>query len=450
MTDTQVAEFGKRVKDIEAAYKSARIRTLLADRGNGLVPCITRIHLLANEPNKNVIDVWSSRTISVIECVVEYNGIDSLIQSITTKGMELNYVRLGFDQLESPNWHYNVHFRDERIEGSLAESTTLKLRGAIQREKLPDEFYNRLQDEIRLHKTLPFPSHRELTEKFFGFAEGNIDLNLIDIVAPSHVRIVSLDYLGSDIVVRFTCMKETVDNMRIKAMFSLSDGGFWPYSPRLRKSPVLTLPDGSVEVTKTFSVPSAAANSSGVDVTLSLKGESGLDTMFAFNLEIVNLPWFTFRLLDPSKVNTHFELKDFELRLALLKNAGVFEAMIASLLTACGLRVAWTGGFSLSCEDMFAFDNMNRIVLVCECTVGSPRHKIGLMKSALTSLSRHSHHIRFVGVVFTAQATSDPERQGAAKDHVIIRDASDIKTLVQLASEAPDERLVYSWLGIDL
>ncbi len=72
------------------------------------------------------------------------------------------------------------------------------------------------------------------------------------------------------------------------------------------------------------------------------------------------------------------------------------------------------------------------------------------MKTALSSLSNRAKGLRFVGVVFTSKSTSDPERQGALKDHVITRDASDIKSLVQMAAEAPNPRKVYAWLGLDV
>ena len=52
--------------------------------------------------------------------------------------------------------------------------------------------------------------------------------------------------------------------------------------------------------------------------------------------------------------------------------------------------------------------------------------------------------------MFTSKSTSDPERQGALEDYVIIKDASDIKSLVQMAAETPNPRKVYAWLGLDV
>jgi len=446
----EIMEFEKRVKDMESAYKSARVRTLLVDTSNGFVSCITRIDLLPTEAEESTNQVWPSKSLKIVEVTMEYSDIKSLVRYITSGGLCLDDLTVGFEDSDSPQWQCNVYFRNDRIGSIFPENTTLRLRGVADREKLIQKAMDSISNEIRLHKILPFPSIQDLIQKFFGLSRDNINVNLVDIYAPSYVQITDLKYLGSDVVVRFKCMKETADDMRIKAVFSSSNGGFLPHAPRLRKSPVVELPDGSVEVEKSFPVPDEATESIGVDVTLSLKGRSGLDTAYTHNLPIVNPIWYTLGLLDKTKVSKHFKFDSFEDEMIRLSDGDVFEAIMASLLTSCGFKVAWTGGFGLSCEDFLAFDDTSNVVLVSECTIGSPRHKIGLMKTALSSLSSRAKGLRFVGVVFTSKSTSDPERQGALKDYVIIRDASDIKSLVQMAAEAPNPRKVYAWLGLDV
>ena len=446
----EIKEFEKRVKDMESAYKSARIRTLLVDQSIGFVSSITRIDLLPTEVEEGTNQVWPSTSLKIVEVTMKYSNIKSLVESIAFGGLCLNDMTVGFEDSDSPQWLYNVYFRNDRIGSIFPDNTTLRLRGVANREKLTQKAMDRISNEIRLHKILPFPSIQDLIQKFFGLSGNNINVNLVDVYAPSYVQITDLKYLGSDVVVRFKCMKETADDMRIKAVFSFSNGGFLPHAPRLRKSPIVELPDGSVEVEKSFPVPDETTESTGVDVTLSLKGKSGLDTAYAHNLPIVNPIWYTLGLLDKTKVGKHLKFDSFEDEMIKLSNDKAFEAIMASLLPSCGFKVAWTGGFGLSCEDFLAFDDTSNMVLVSECTIGSPRHKIGLMKTALSSLSSRAKGLRFVGVVFTSKSTSDPERQGALEDYVIIKDASDIKSLVQMAAETPNPRKVYAWLGLDV
>jgi len=444
-----VREFTKCVQDIEASYRSVRIRALLARSGGRYVPCVTEIELLPTDPVVAERKLWKSSSLRVIEQTIAYEGIDSLIHQVYSSSLTIQGTPIGFESNDAPYWYYNVISRDERRGDFSPESKTLHLRGSTDREKLDTADMNRIQREIELHTRLPFQSLLALTRKFFRFYHnGALNSNVIDIIAPSCVRLIDLTHVGQEVIVRFTCRREVLDRVEIKATFLLPNRELCLFSPRLRNPNPTDLPDGSVEVLKRFSVPEEARNAVGVDVTLAL-GKLGIDSMYAHNVPLVNPLWSVLGHLSKSRFGKYFELDSFETTIRSKTKADVFEDIVSILLTCCGFQVAHLASFKLSSRDFIAWDARRNRVLVCECTTGGPRDKIGPMKGTVADLRARMRWLTFVGVVFTSQSISKVDRESASADDVIVMDVSDLKHLATIAQEQPSREKVYEWLGIN-
>lgn len=446
----EAAEFVRMVKFIEPIYKSLRIKTLFADRGKGLSPVVSRILLLTSEQDAVESSIWECELLKVVEHTIPFESIDTLINSILNEGLEVDSKYIGFYENEEPNWYYSINLRGEGRLDFVSDSTTLWLTAYTNIKDSPHGHERPFIRAMKSNPTLPVSSISELTSRFLGDKYEDIGVKRVEIIAPTYLHIVSSNYRVDGISTTIRCNPLILSRLRFSTIYDLQDGQTRIIDRRIGTPSSRELPDGFIEVVKVLQAQDIAGESLGANVTVSIGGKSGiaLDTCYCRNLPVMNQVWTILTQLHETKVGNYLTLDGFEEKLIELNNDKIFEALIASLLTSNGFNVAWTGGFGLSCEDMLVFIPNSNLILVCECTTGSPRHKIGLMKTAISTLSNHIDMYRFVGVVFTSKLTSDPERQGAVQDKVILLDATDIKILLQFASMIPDTERVLSWLNL--
>lgn len=449
-TNSRIGEFTRSVRIFESIYSTARVRTLFADRGEGLDAVATVIHLLPDKYEESETVLWSSKLLKIVERFMEYPSADTVLHSIQSDGLELDSTYVGFNEDENPYWDYTVISRDDQFAQIRADSTTLLLSGHITIDDSPHGYETPFTNEMKLNPQLPVKSLQELTHKVLQHEIHDLQYKRVDIIAPSCVLLTDLSYRGDKVVAQIRCMKQITGNIRLKSLFYHQNGNITVFQPRFRGFSLNRLTGNLVEISKDFIVPVEAREAVGVSLTISLQSRLGLDAQYAPNLSVINPVWHVLNLLDESKVGKYFVLQDYEKRLALIKDADLFESIVASLLASCGFIVTFIGGFKMSCRDILATEKRRKITLVCECTTGSPRDKLGPMKSAISELSGKTDITMFVGVVFTSQTISDAERKDATADNVIVKDSSDLRELTEKARGLPNPEGVYQWLGIEL
>ncbi|MBD3159790.1 MAG: hypothetical protein GF309_13490 [Candidatus Lokiarchaeota archaeon] len=446
--DSEVEEFVSRVGYLEPSYHTARVRSLLLKLDGKEVPCVTKIDLLTDDLVTEGEEIWPSKSMRIVEGRIAFEGIHELLDDIHSHSVDIGGVKIGYQPEEEPTWRYGVYYRGEKIGDEKYDTTMLKLRGTVDRRDFAQEEINELQNEIRLNPFRPFSSIRKLLTKFFGLSGDQISYNLIDIITPSNVKISSLTHVDREVRVRFECPREMVEDMQVKAILMRRDGGYHLYRPRLRNPSIKRLSHGFAEVTKIFQIPKRIGQTRSADLTLSLKGEVGLDTHYTHNLPLANRIWSVLNSFSESEFGKYFDL---DLALDELKSANgkIFESIVSVLLTSCGLQVADLAGFPLSGMDLLAFHPRLQTSIICECTAAHPRKKLGRMKTVISDIEKKAPWLEFRAVVFTSQLVSEADRTDAESDRVTIRDASDIVSLMKTLKAPPDPDRVYDWLGID-
>lgn len=443
-----VAEFIRRARMLEPAYKTVRATSFLADRGGGLAPVVTRIVLLPYEKEEKEVILWESSLLKIVQCYKSFQSIDALLDSVTSGHFQIHSTYIGFYENEEPNWSYTVASRGEMQQDSSIDSTTLVLSAFIRIDNAPRSDERHFVDEMKLNPRIPFSCFRDLTGKMLGTEYESIMQKRVDILAPSYLQLNALMYQRSKMVTEIRCRDELVSSLRLKAVFTRPDGDFVSHEPRFRNPSVRRMSDGFAEITKSFKVPLDAKDAVGVDVTLSVDAHSGFDTIYSPNLSIVNPLWSILEILDKSKFSKYLELDGFEGRLVNLKGSKKFENIVAVLLASCGVTVAFLGDFPLACKDLIVTDPNDRTVFLCECTTGAPRDKFGPMKNAVENLRTRANWRDFIGVVFTSQSISKADRIDASSDSVIVKDVSDLKWLAEMAREQPNPKRIFEWLGV--
>ena len=444
-----IAEFIKRAKKIEPAYKTIRARSFFANRGSGLSPVATRVDLMPLETDEHESVLWESNLLKIVQSYREFVSISELIESLTSSGFNVDSKYIGFYDSEEPNWYHNVLLRGEVNNGNTVDSTTLQLSAYINIDSAPRSHESHFIDEMKLNPFIPFSSLHNLTRKMIGIECESVIQKRVEIYAPSYLQLKSLRYRGSEMLAEIRCIEDLVPSLRLKAVFSLPNGDFLRHEPRFRKPNYQQQPDGFVEITKSFKVPETAKGAFGVDATISVDADSGFDSIYSPNLGIINPLWSTLKSLEKTEFSIYLETDDFENRLMNTKKAERFENIVAILLESCGLDVAYLAAFSLTCKDLIITNHDSDIALLGECTIGKPRDKFGPMKTAVKALSKTAEWYNFIGVVFTSQRISKADREDASADNVIVKDISDLRQLVEMADNEPNPNRVYEWFGLN-
>ncbi|MGV9104085.1 MAG: hypothetical protein ACOC3C_08230, partial [Candidatus Thorarchaeota archaeon] len=268
--ESDVEEFVSQIRYLESSYQTARVRSLLLKLDGKEVPCITKIDLLTTDFLSEGKEIWPSKNMRIIEGTIPFNGIEGFLDDICSCNVSIGGVQIGYELEEEPGWRYGVGYRGERIGEWRYDTTTLYLRGTIDRRDLEQDEINELQNEIRLNPILPLPSIRKLLSKFFGLPGDKISQNLIDVIAPSNARIISLTNVGRKVTACFECPREMAESMQVKAILVSGDGGFHLFRPKLRKPRITSLSNDFVQVIKSFQIPKRFDEPKGVDLTLSL------------------------------------------------------------------------------------------------------------------------------------------------------------------------------------
>jgi hypothetical protein len=243
------------------------------------------------------------------------------------------------------------------------------------------------------------------------------------------------------------CTPDVEEKLQFSAVFHHQDGSVTSFKPRRIGYTKSSIDNDFLEIKKSFEVPPEARDAISVDFTVSLEGRLGIDSDSARNLTVSNPTWAILNNLDTQKITKYLSFDDFENRLSLIRDADLFESIVVSILSSCGLIPIWTGGYKVSGTDMIIVDNSEKLILL-ECTTGSPRDKIGLMKTALKIMSDNISWLEMIGVVITSQSISDVERKDAASDNILLRDAADLKALLAAAEGGIAENEIRYWLGI--
>ncbi len=440
-------EFIKNANLFSSSYKSIRIRILFADRGSGFEQSIAVIHLLSNMKNESETVLWNGKFLKVVERIVRFNSISELMSSLTTGSMNIQGKKIGFLDEDEPYWDFAVILRGRTYNNFFADTTSLLLDGHVDVNESPQGHESYYQQELELNPQLQLSSLEELTEKLLGFQYRSINQNRVVIVAPSNIRLANLYYHKNEVQVKVTCAPDIEEALQFSAVFHNQDGSVISFKPRRIGYTRSTIGTDFLEIEKSFEVPREAKDAISVDFTISLEGRLGIDSGSVRNLPIANPMWAILNNLDVQKVSKYLTIDDFENQISLIRDSGLFESIVVSIISSCGFAPIWTGGFKISGMDMIVLDNNEKLALL-ECTTGSPRDKIGLMKTATKVMQEKICWLEVVGVVITSQTVSDAEKKDASTDNVLIRDAADLKTLLAAAEEGTDEKTIQYWLGI--
>ena len=450
-----VADFLRRVRLVQSIYQSVRIRSLFADRGNGrLSPVVTRMHLIPHHTPIAPRNLWQSNSMKVVESIHEFSSIDSLLESLIQNQLNLNSIAIGFHATEEPSWSLSTEFHGGSQQYEI-DCNNLILKGSISLDRTRTMYGDEphFLNELSLNPRGTFNSINELSAELIGKGIDDLGRKQIEIIAPSYLRITNLQFHGQKVSIKVHCRSETVSSLIMWASFFLPNGDIHQHQPRFRDPNITNLGNGFVEIQKDFDVPTTASYATSVRITVSIGGSAGyaMDSSQSIKWPVDNVIRTALQFLNQSKVENHFRMQDFEARYAAMgsgSDGDILESVVTCSLASCGLNVAFTGLFGLSCVDTLAFIPNKNDVLVVECTVGSPLRKIGLMKTVLRDLRSKCDWLDFHGIVITSNYTSDRERISASSDGVILLDVTDLKTLVQMAQETPNPMKLVDWLGI--
>ncbi len=440
-------EFIKNAELFSSSYRTIRIRTLFADRGFGLKASITVIHLLSEVRLESETVLWDGRHLKVMERIMKFESINGLVNSLIKGQINIQGKKIDFSKELEPYWDYAVILRGKTYNNFFAETTSLLLSGHTKTDQVSQDHMRQYQQEMVLNPQLQVSSIEELTGKMLGFQYRDINQNRVEIVAPSNILISDLFYHETNVKVRIRCMSAIEEKLQFSAIFHHSDGGITSFKPRRKGYTTTNISGNFLEIEKTFEVPTEANDALSIDFTLSLEGRMGIDRYSARNLPFANPIWAVLNNIDAQKVSKYLKIDDFENRTSLIRDSDLFESIVVAIISSCGFSLVWTGGFKVSGTDMILLDNNEQLVLL-ECTTGSPRDKIGLMKTAMKLMKEKISWLEVVGVVITSQSVSDAERKDASSDNVLIRDSADLKTLLVAAEEGIDEKKIRYWLGI--
>ena len=431
------------------AFRSIRIRTLFANRGSGLEPAITVINLLNKEYDPSERILLNGKLLKVLERIDAFSSIQDLIDSITKGQLILNDQYVGFTEEEDPYWDYSVIPRRDIYNGHFAKTNTIQLSGHFNVKDSPKGYESQFQQEMKLSPQLQATSLKQLTEKLLGASFGDISYKRVEIFAPSFVMLSNLEYYGKEVNFKVFCSEESEKQIQFFALFHHDDGSISTFKPRMKGYTKNTADDSMIEIIKSFETPIKSRTAISVELTISMDGKIGVDSGSVMNLPVANPTWSIIRSLDVTKISKYLKLSDFESRLSLIKDADLFESIVISLIASCGYIPLWTGGFKMSGKDLLVLDNKRTLVLI-ECTTGSPRDKIGLMKTAIEELKDKLSWLELRSIVVTSQSVSDAERKDAATDNVQIRDAGDLKVLLFDASPGVSDKEIRHWLALDI
>jgi hypothetical protein len=450
-----VADFLRRVRSIQSMYHSLRIISLFADRGNNqLSPVVTRMYLLHDRNSYAQRVLWQSKSLKIMESIQPFSTIDQLLENLTQNQINLNSIAIGFYATEEPSWSLGTEFHRGSHQYEI-DCNNLTLRGSLlfDEKRTLHGHEPHFLNELRLNPRATFNSISELSAEYLGESIDDIGSKQIEIIASSYLRITNLRFHGRKVDIAVRCRSETVPLLVMWASFFLPDGNVSQIQPRFRNPDVTDLGNGFVEIQKQFTTPDAVPDATSVRITVSARGNAGyaMDSSQSIKWPVENVIRTTLQFLNQSKVEKHFEMQDFETRYAGMgggADSDILESVVACSIASCGLNIAFTGLFGLSCIDTLAFFPNRNDVLVLECTVGSPSRKIGLMKTALRDLRNKCDWLNFHGLVITSNYSSDQEKRNASNDGVILLDVTDLKTMVQMASDIPNPKKIMDWLGI--
>ena len=220
------------------------------------------------------------------------------------------------------------------------------------------------------------------------------------IVAPSNIRLTHLYYHQNEVLAKVTCAPDVEEKLQFSAVFHHQDGSVTSFKPRRIGYTRSSIDRNFIEIEKSFKVPQEAKAATSVDFTISLEGRLGIDGGSIRNLPISNPTWAVLNSIDAQKVSKYLSIDGFEDRLSLVRDSDLFESIVVSITSSCGLIPIWTGGYKVSGTDMIIITNNEKLILL-ECTTGSPRDKIGLMKTALRVMRERISWLEVIGVVIT-------------------------------------------------
>ena len=446
--NSRIAEFIHNAGYFNQAYNSVRIRTLFANRGFGLEPTTTVIELMDKKYDSYEKIIWKGKMLRVMERIEPFLSIESIIDSVTKGNLMLNNQYVGFSDTEEPYWDYSVISRGDTYNSYFAKSTTIQVNGHLDIKDSPKGYESQFQQEMKLSPQLQVSSLRELTEKLLGVSITDISHKRVEIFAPSYTWLSNLEFYGKQVSFKVVCCENCESHIQFFALFHHDDGSTSIFKPRMRGYIKSSIGNGLIAISKSFAIPNESKSAIALDLTISMDGKIGIDSDYVLNLPVANPTWSIMQSLDTNKIAKYMRILDFENRLSSIKDSDLFESIVLTLMASCGYTPIWTGGFKMSGKDMIVLDDKRHLVLI-ECTTGSPRDKIGLMKTAVKELKEKLNWLEVHSIVVTSQSVSDAERKDASIDNVLIRDVGDLKTLLLGASQGITEREIRNWLGLD-
>lgn len=442
----EVNSFLKKAELFGAAYKSVRIRSLLADIGSGLEPVITVVSFLNRFEEESETILLEGRLLKVVQKVVKFQDVKSLLELFWSGAFEIGGRKLLFPSDAAVDWHYSVFLRGQSFSGFEAESTTVMLSGSVHFEGESRGFGASLNQEMELNPQLQLSSIAELSEKILGTRFPQINGYRIQFLAPSYSWLTYMEYHGSRITIKLQCMENCEKMIQFHCIFYHPDGKIITHKPRRTGYSKRSLGKGMIEITKEFKTPCGATDASSMDFTLSYEGDVGIDKISALNFPVANVTWAVVRNLDRNKIPKYLSLRAFQNRLSNLREADLFESLVVILLSACGITPVWMGGFKISACDMVAIEESKLVII--ECTTGNPRDKIGLMKTAIMDVQASFDWMSVTGLIISSQVMSEAERIDSSTDKITIRDSADLKALLVSATESSDIR-IRNWIGLE-
>jgi hypothetical protein len=443
----------KLIKTIDSCYKTIRIRTLFADRGGGTLSSVaTRVDLLSENIDEGIKNYWTSRHLRFSEKFMRYDSIESLMTSLTSGGLEIDSLYVGFHETEEPSWEYSVS-KSEGVSKMLHSASSFVLSGTRFIENSPSGTESQFENELKLYPRITFSSISEMSQHLIGIDCESLKEKKVNITAPAYLRIDSAWFHNDKISLKLTCNQDIVQDLRAWIMFTFQNGDLIQFQPRFRNPDTRVLPNSFIEVSKAINVPTEARLASSARITISVKGPPNISLDYAdcINWPVANVVRALLNLLDRNKVSKYFKIDNFENTYSSMgggQDDYILESVVASSFTSCGFEVLWTGVFTLSCEDILVFLPDSKKVLVVECTTGTALRKIGQMKTALRNLRNQSNWMDFIGVIVTSNSSNAAERDSALRDNIFILDVTNLKDLIQMTTEPPNPDRILALLGL--
>ncbi|MFW9889905.1 MAG: hypothetical protein ACFFER_17115, partial [Candidatus Thorarchaeota archaeon] len=355
-------EFIKNAELFSPSYKSIRIRTLLADRGSGLEPSITVIHLLHSVKDESETILWNGKLLNVIEKIVKFDSISKLMSSLASGSVNIRGKRIGFLEDDEPYWDFAVILRGTTYNNYFADTTSLLLDGHVDVRESTQGYESQYRLEMQLNPQLQVSSLEELTEQLLGFPYRSINQNRLIIVAPSNTRLTHLYFHRNEVQAKISCTPDAEERLQFSAVFHHQDGSVTSFKPRRIGYTKSSIDNYFLEIEKSFEVPQEARDAISIDFTISLEGRLGIDSASARNLPISNPIWGVLNNLDVQKVSKYLSIENFENRLSLVRDSDLFESIVVSTVSSCGPIPIWTGGYKVSGTDMILIDINEKLV----------------------------------------------------------------------------------------